>query len=94
MKNIVAVPKGLNLLLAIIVAVLTTGFLRLQLASGLPQVDEGLYIFASQYLYHSLGDSEALNGATLVLYLFSHNFISQSYQHSIQIAAYGGMIAS
>ena len=49
MKNIVTMPKGLNLFLAIIIAVLTTGFLRLQLVSGLPQVDEGMYSFVSQY---------------------------------------------
>tara|TARA_B110000967_G_C18869065_1_gene554353 strand:+ start:535 stop:2172 length:1638 start_codon:yes stop_codon:yes gene_type:complete len=96
MKNIVAVPKGLNLLLAIIVAVLTTGFLRLQLASGLPQVDEGLYIFASQYLYHSLGDSEALNGATLVLYLYQ--FINSwvygfDINQTIMLRAIDGLVA-
>ena len=96
MKNILAVPKGLNLLLAIIVAVLTTGFLRLQLASGLPQVDEGLYIFASQYLYHSLGDSEALNGATLVLYLYQ--FINSwvygfDINQTIMLRAIDGLVA-
>ena len=48
MLNTIIAPKILNLFIAITVAILTTGFLRLQLFSGLPEYDGGFYTFAAQ----------------------------------------------
>jgi len=57
-----------QLFIGITVAILTTGFLRLQLFFGLPESDGGFYTFISQYLYHSLNNDEPIRFATLNLY--------------------------
>ena len=44
MFNNITPSKSLQLFIAITVAILTTGFLRLQLFSGVPEPDGGLYI--------------------------------------------------
>jgi len=94
MKNIVTMPKGLNLFLAIIIAVLTTGFLRLQLVSGLPQVDEGMYIFATQYLYHILVNDESLGSAPLLLYQFMNSWVyGYDINQIIMLRAIDGLVA-
>ncbi len=94
MKNIVTMPKGLNLSLAIIIAVLTTGFLRLQLVSGLPQVDEGMYIFATQYLYHILVNDESLGSAPLLLYQFMNSWVyGYDINQIIMLRAIDGLVA-
>jgi len=94
MKNIVTMPKSLNLLLAITIAILTTGFLRLQLLSGLPQVDEGLYVFASQFIYHSLVNGEAFNSTTLLLYQFMNSWVyGFSINQTIMLRVIDGLVA-
>jgi hypothetical protein len=60
--------KSLQLFIAIALAILTTGFLRLQLFSGLPEVDGGLYTFVSQYIFNSLTNGEGLKDMSLFFY--------------------------
>ena len=94
MKNIEGTSKALNLLLAIIVAVLTTGFLRLQLVTGLPQVDGGMYSFVSQYFYHSSINGEIINGATLLLYQFMTAWVyGFDINQSIMLRVIDGLVA-
>ena len=62
------IKKSYHLIIAVTIAILTTGFLRLQLFSGLPEIDGGLYTFLSQYFYYRLIDGEALKNMTLHLY--------------------------
>ena len=60
--------KILHIFLAIIIAVLTTGFLRLQFFSGLPDTDGGFYTYCTQFYYsHFLNDRE-LDGMIILLY--------------------------
>jgi hypothetical protein len=68
MLNILIKPKALQFFLAFSIAILTTGFLRLQLIFGLPESDGGLYTFISQYFYHSLSSDEPIRFATFNLY--------------------------
>ena len=60
--------KTPQLCIAIIIAILTTGFLRLQLFSGVPAPDDGFYIFHSQYIYYALTNGQDLKTMTLNLY--------------------------
>ena len=62
--------KSLQLFIAIALAILTTGFLRLQLFSGVPAPDDGFYIFHSQYIYYALTHGQDLKTMTLSLYQF------------------------
>jgi len=55
-------------LIAIVIALLTTGFLRLQLLTGNPETDGGIYTFASQYFYHALVNGEIIQGPPLFFY--------------------------
>jgi len=61
-------PKILHILFAIIIAVLTTGFLRLQLFAGLPGSDGGFYTFCSQFYYSHFLNNRDLDGMMLQLY--------------------------
>jgi len=70
MTNTIITPKNLNLLLAITIALLTTGYLRLQLASGLPEYDGGFYTFTCSYIYQFLTNAELTSGTPLLLYQF------------------------
>ena len=70
MFNSIFKSKTLQLFLAIIIAILTTGFLRLQLFSGVPEPDGGFYTFNSQYIYYALTHGQDLNAMTLNLYPF------------------------
>ena len=54
MLNIIIKPKTLQFIFAFSVAILITGFLRLQLFSGLPNSDDGFYTFSSQLYWESL----------------------------------------
>ena len=60
--------KSLHFFIAIITAILTTGFLRLQLISGLPDFDGGFYALINQIFYHTLINAEGLKGMALHLY--------------------------
>ena len=61
-------PKIFHIFLAITVAVLTTGFLRLQLFTGLPGSDGGFYTFVSQFYYSHFINSKDLETMMLLLY--------------------------
>ena len=41
-------------LIAVVIALLTTGFSRLQFLSGLPSSDGGYYTFATQYIFNAI----------------------------------------
>jgi len=55
-------------LIAVIIALLTTGFLRLQLLNSLPGSDSGFYTFNAQYVYNVLSNGETLKELALALY--------------------------
>jgi len=94
MKNIVDTSKSLNLLLAIIIAVSTTGFLRLQLVTGLPQVDGGMYSFISQYFYYIFINDGIINDATLFLYQFMTAWVyGFDINQSIMLRVIDGLVA-
>ena len=58
MLNIIIKPKTLQFIFAFSVAILITGFLRLQLFTALPESDGGLHTFVTQYIYHLLSNGE------------------------------------
>jgi len=68
MFNSLTTSRTLPLLIIIALSILTTGFLRLQLFSGIPEVDGGGYTFSSQYFYYALSNGVILKGMTLHLY--------------------------
>ena len=55
-------------LIAIVIALLTTGFLRLQLLNGLPGSDSGFYTFHAQYIYNVLSNGGTLKDMFIMLY--------------------------
>jgi len=57
-----------QLLVVITLAILTTGFLRLQLLSGLPESDGGYYTFVTQHIYDVLSNGEILKDTRLSIY--------------------------
>ena len=61
-------PNTFHLLIAIILAILTTGFLRLQLLNSPPGSDSGFYTFNAQYVYNALSNGETLKELALALY--------------------------
>jgi hypothetical protein len=67
MRNKIS-PNTFHLLIAITVAILTTGFLRLQLLNGAPDSDGGFYTFNAQYIYNVLSNGETLEELALALY--------------------------
>jgi len=68
MFNKIITSKSFHLFIAISVAILTTGFLRLQLFTLVPETDGGFYTFINQYIYHLLSNGENLKGMTIQLY--------------------------
>ena len=68
MLNKIITSKSFHLFIATIVAILTTGFLRLQLFTALPESDGGLHTFVTQYIYHLLSNGENLKGMVFRLY--------------------------
>ena len=70
MFNNITPSKSLQLFIAITVAILTTGFLRLQLFSGLPEGDGGFYTFGSQYIYSVLSSGGTFKNILLFVYQF------------------------
>ncbi|MFQ3368168.1 MAG: hypothetical protein ACI8WO_000260, partial [Methylophilaceae bacterium] len=61
-------PNTFHLLIAIILAILTTGFLRLQLLNSLPGSDSGFYTFNAQFIYHVLSNGGTFKNMALSLY--------------------------
>ena len=70
MFNNIITSKSFPFFIAFTLAILTTGFLRLQLFSGLPEGDGGFYSFASQFIFNTLTNGEDLEGP-----LFFYQFI-------------------
>ena len=68
MFNKIITSKSFHLFIAISVAILTTGFLRLQLFTSVPETDGGFYTFINQYIYHLSSNGENLKGMTIQLY--------------------------
>ena len=52
--------KTLSTLIAILVAIFTTGYLRIHWIPFLPESDGGLYTFFSQYFYTTLANGEVI----------------------------------
>ena len=52
--------KNLSTLIAIIIAIFTTGYLRIHWIPFLPEPDGGLYTFFSQYFYTTLSNGESI----------------------------------
>ena len=68
MFNNIITSKSFPFFIALIVAILTTGFLRLQLFIGLPESDGGVYSFKAQFIYHALNNGEGLKDFPIHLY--------------------------
>ena len=68
--------KKLSLLSAILVAVFTTGFLRIHWITFLPESDGGLYTFFSQYFFSRLTNGELIEpDYPLALYSFLTSWV-------------------
>ena len=59
--------KTLSTLIAIFVAILTTGYLRIHWVSFLPETDGGIYSFYSQYFYTVLSNGENIDPISPVI---------------------------
>ena len=68
MFNNIITSKSFPFFIALTVAILTTGFLRLQLFIGLPESDGGVYSFKAQFIYHALNNGEGLKDFPIHLY--------------------------
>ena len=92
--NNIITPKLLHFFIAIIVAVLTTGFLRLQLFSGFPESDGGLNTFINQYIYYALNNSQSLKAMTVNLYqLMTHWVYALDVHQFIVLRLIDGLLA-
>ena len=75
MLNTLIKPKTTQLFIAIIIAILTTGFLRLQLFSGLPSTDDGYYVFTSQFYYNNWTNSLEIKDMPLHLFQLATSWV-------------------
>ena len=57
-------------LIAVLLAILTTGFLRLQLMLAPPASDSGIYTLASQWFYNAISQDIPIKDSKLYLYQF------------------------
>ena len=81
-------------LIAVSIAILITGFLRLQLLSGLPDSDSGFYIFLTQYIYNIVSSGEILKDMNLHLYQFITSWVySLDVNQFILLRLIDGLIA-
>ena len=86
--------KLFSLFIAITVAILTTGFLRLQLLSGLPEVDGGFYTSAARHIYLSLTNGDPILSITLHLYQFMSSWVySLEVNQYVLLRLIDGLIA-
>ena len=60
--------KNLSTLIAILVAIFSTGYLRVHFISFLPEPDSGQYAFYSQYFYTTLSGGESIGNITPSIY--------------------------
>ncbi|MDC6484632.1 hypothetical protein PQZ09_01695 [Methylophilaceae bacterium] len=56
--------------IAVVIALLTTGFLRLQVIGYPPASDSGIYTFVSQWIYNAISQDIAIKDSKLFLYQF------------------------
>ena len=68
MFNNIITSKSFPFFIAFTLAILTTGFLRLQFFSGFPESDGGFNTFIAQYIYHALNSGQDLKTMTVNLY--------------------------
>ena len=68
MFNNIITSKSFPFFIAFTLAILTTGFLRLQLFTGVPESDGGFYTFINQYIHHALNNGEDLKDIPIHLY--------------------------
>jgi hypothetical protein len=86
--------KLFSLFIAITVAILTTGFLRLQLLSGLPEIDGGFYTSAARHIYLSLTNGDPILSITLHLYQFMSSWVySLEVNQYVLLRLIDGLIA-
>ena len=94
MSNNLITSRTLHLLIAITIAILTTGFLRLQLFSGFPESDGGTNTFINQYLYHALNNGQDLKAMTVNLYqLMTHWVYALDIHQFIALRLIDGLVA-
>ena len=74
MRNKIS-PNTFHLLIAITVAILTTGFLRSQTMVYPPASDSGLYTFASQWIFNAITQDILIKDLPLYLYQFMTTWV-------------------
>lgn len=62
-------------LIAVVIAIFTTGFLRLQLIGYPPASDGGYHSFASQWIFNALSQGEVIKDSKLFLYTFMTSWV-------------------
>ncbi len=62
-------------LIALLIALVTTAFLRLQLFSGLPGSDGGFYTFTCQWMFNAVSQDIVIKDSTLLLYQFITSWV-------------------
>ena len=86
--------KSLYFFIAISVAILTTGFLRLQLLSSVPEPDGGLHTFINQYIYHLFSNGGDLQGLVLRLYpMMTHWVYGLDVNQFVALRLIDGLVA-
>ena len=94
MFNNIITSKSLHFFIAISVAILTTGFLRLQLFSSTPEPDGGLHTFINQYMYYLFSNGEDIKGMVLRLYpIMTHWVYSLDVNQIIVLRLIDGLVA-
>ena len=62
-------------LIAVVIAILTTGFLRLQVMVYAPASDAGYYTFVSQWLFNAISQDILIKDSKLFLYTFMTSWV-------------------
>ena len=94
MFNNIITSKSLHFFIAISVAILTTGFLRLQLFSSTPEPDGGLHTFINQYIYYLFSNGEDIKGMVFRLYpIMTHWVYSLDVNQIIVLRLIDGLVA-
>ena len=76
MFNTIIKNKTLQYFFAFTVAILTTGFLRLQVFSSLPNSDDGFYTFMAQLYYITRSNNAGMDGNSLLSMLQLYPFLT------------------
>jgi len=80
--------------IALVIAILTTGFLRLQVIGGAPSSDGGFYTFISQWLYNAVTQDIVIKDSRLFLYQFMISWVyGLEVNHIILLRIIDGIIA-